>query len=491
MPSTAELGLELEGEGYGKSEHRHKLIPLLNNRSEGSVEFKHQNISAVLNDMGFPYLHGYQPRQNYQQILYDTVKLYLEEHPLLLGKMKSDNKREKKYWAFIANPNTYDIEAAIKSLDKDTWRTGGKDVNTGDGIIFWRSLKNGKRGIIALGKVLSAPKKMKISEHDVKYYISEPPTKEELRVWLKYKPVTSPRWIDEDTTGTLKSLSVSRGQGGKPFQVTAEQWDKVIQLIGGWSDFDADIFPIMFYSWAVYSSNILTKQLDKSAFLHRGTGIPFEIRKYLGVDILNKGEKQKIFLYHQGASYEAHFEADNQPNPRTRLFWTSDFTELIRKEYPSWYQAFQTGQIPEKEIPTIRFEKKNNGFDIQFIHPEEIELDIQSEVEELFEPRKEGKVTYSYSKKYERDLANRQKAVEIHGLTCVICGFNFEEFYGEVGKGYIAIHHTKPLCALDEETEVNPETDMVPVCANCHAIIHRRKDQLLEIDTMKKLIVKQ
>ena len=71
------LSKELTGKAYKKSSHRQKLLPLLNNRSEGSIEFKHQNISAVLINFGQPYIKGYLPRFNYQKILEEKVINYL------------------------------------------------------------------------------------------------------------------------------------------------------------------------------------------------------------------------------------------------------------------------------------------------------------------------------------------------------------------------------------------------------------------------------
>ena len=71
------LSDELTGKPYKKSEHRKNLLPLLNNRSEGSIEFKHQNISAVLINFGQPYIKGYLPRYNYQKILEEIVINYL------------------------------------------------------------------------------------------------------------------------------------------------------------------------------------------------------------------------------------------------------------------------------------------------------------------------------------------------------------------------------------------------------------------------------
>lgn len=71
------LSAELKGEAYSKAEHRRYLHPLLSKRSDGSIEFKHQNISAVLINLGKPYIKGYLPRYNYQGILNTKVVEYL------------------------------------------------------------------------------------------------------------------------------------------------------------------------------------------------------------------------------------------------------------------------------------------------------------------------------------------------------------------------------------------------------------------------------
>lgn len=67
------LASELAGTAYNKASHRRALMPLLNGRSEQSVEFKHANISAALLDAGFPYISGYKPRSNYQTLLADVL----------------------------------------------------------------------------------------------------------------------------------------------------------------------------------------------------------------------------------------------------------------------------------------------------------------------------------------------------------------------------------------------------------------------------------
>lgn len=77
----AMLADELAGRSCSKAEHRRALLPLLDGRSEGSIEFKHQNISAVLKALGEPWIEGYKPAFNFQMPLVDAVARFLARHP--------------------------------------------------------------------------------------------------------------------------------------------------------------------------------------------------------------------------------------------------------------------------------------------------------------------------------------------------------------------------------------------------------------------------
>ena len=79
------LDKELRGLDYNKTEHRRNLATLLNMRSDGSIERKHQNISAVLIELGFPYVAGYKPLRNYQQLLYEAVSNRLKSNTNLIN----------------------------------------------------------------------------------------------------------------------------------------------------------------------------------------------------------------------------------------------------------------------------------------------------------------------------------------------------------------------------------------------------------------------
>jgi hypothetical protein len=74
------LKKELVDASFSKTQHRKLLLPKLNNRPNGSVEFKHQNISAVLIEMGLPFIKGYKPKFNYQGLLVEEINRYLNNH---------------------------------------------------------------------------------------------------------------------------------------------------------------------------------------------------------------------------------------------------------------------------------------------------------------------------------------------------------------------------------------------------------------------------
>jgi hypothetical protein len=85
----AMLNAELRGEAYSKTEHRRRLQRLLDKRTDAAIELKHQNISAILTDIcGLPYIKGYLPRRNYQQLLAEVVLGHLEANPGIVGTVR-------------------------------------------------------------------------------------------------------------------------------------------------------------------------------------------------------------------------------------------------------------------------------------------------------------------------------------------------------------------------------------------------------------------
>lgn len=96
----------------------------------------------------------------------------------------------------------------------------------------------------------------------------------------------------------------------------------------------------------------------------------------------------------------------------------------------------------------------------------------------------EGKQLTVLVNRYERDATAKCDMIEAYcseidpknGYKCQVCGFDFEDAYGDLGCGFIEAHHLTPLSKIKEKHVVNPAEDLIPLCANCHAMIHKMKN---------------
>jgi len=75
--------------------------------------------------------------------------------------------------------------------------------------------------------------------------------------------------------------------------------------------------------------------------------------------------------------------------------------------------------------------------------------------------------------RYERSSLNRAACIECMGTVCKVCGFDFGKYYGAIGQDFIEVHHLIPVSKLGKDYIINPRTDMIPVCSNCHSMLHR------------------
>jgi 5-methylcytosine-specific restriction protein A len=95
---------------------------------------------------------------------------------------------------------------------------------------------------------------------------------------------------------------------------------------------------------------------------------------------------------------------------------------------------------------------------------------------------REGKAKTAVSKTYERNPILRLECIKHHGTDCKICNFSFLSTYGSIGENFCHVHHLMPLSEVKQERSVDPIKDLIPVCPNCHAMMHRRVPPLTPLE---------
>ena len=106
----------------------------------------------------------------------------------------------------------------------------------------------------------------------------------------------------------------------------------------------------------------------------------------------------------------------------------------------------------------------------------------------LESPQTEGTVRKTLTTKYERSPINRALCLAAKGYSCSVCGMNFQQTYGELGREFIHVHHTVPVSKMGENYKVDPLKELFPVCPNCHAMLHRT-DPPMTIEELRALFI--
>lgn len=121
----------------------------------------------------------------------------------------------------------------------------------------------------------------------------------------------------------------------------------------------------------------------------------------------------------------------------------------------------------EDSIPVkVRWSfREDDGAHPEFLAEEEAEPELKPE----------GALMRVTVNKYERDPSARASCMKRWGTKCTVCSFDFAAKYGELGEGFVHVHHLRPLSEIGQEYLLDPIQDLRPVCPNCHAMLHRRR----------------
>lgn len=161
-----------------------------------------------------------------------------------------------------------------------------------------------------------------------------------------------------------------------------------------------------------------------------------------------RGKSQRTNSYEDAFSIGLHYHIKNFPDET-----------VVRKDISSLLQIYQALVAAHLNGETLQ-----------------VQDDESVEEGQPLSLRITEKAQYKVHKSYERNSRAAREAKRFHGYVCQGCGFDFEAFYGEIGKGYIEAHHLIPLAQLlpGEQVQYDIETDFAVLCSNCHRMVHRQ-----------------
>lgn len=398
-------------------------------------------------------------------------------------------------WIFQGNPRHFRINDYLRDTTSIMWSLNQEHyqnvIQIGDIVYIWRSDggQRGTGGIIAKGRVTGLP----VSNDDPSPYWNNSDGQEKrLRVPIQIENCMlddgfiKRQELLEHTT--LNNLLILRMSNQTNYLVSKEQ---AIILNNLWNEKLKDDKS----SSLSFEQEKFNRELTNKAYV-KGKETPFYIitvKKFL--DHNDKGPfiYEVMLLEHHEIVNKATIKDDSSKQLLTPTKHKG--MELLFSENPLvCLEEISMVHYKEDRLKADSWEKepsqslkavfdKLNAKRLSYI----IKQDLQAERSQNASFYKDGEVKHYFGNRYERKAINRLRAIEIHGTSCVVCGFNFEQFYGDHGKDFIEIHHIKPLSTLDEAVEIDPERDLVPVCSNCHRMLHRKRENVLSIEELKSL----
>lgn len=396
-----------------------------------------------------------------------------------------------KTWIFQGNPTKFNVDGYLLENQFIWWSIRqahfAEDIRIGDEVYIWRSDGGNKSsgGVIARSVVVSLPQEYTNDEESLNYWYEDVSGSTYLAVELEVLEVEATNGLNRlelHENEVLSELHILRLRQNTNYLLSEEQGSHLRQL------WHTRVPPTQ---GTVNSSFNLTvedgKQLE--AEFHKAMVEVSKSAKAIGYNptrftqlVANEGGYTVAKKLINSASVSDGFNKLWEIN---RLDLTVEAV-ILKPEFNALFTNDERLIVKERLAEFGYFINEEPIIWDQGIL-KVVKADIEAEQIEEGQ-RTEGKVKYYYGKRYERDSVNRAEAIKHHGLNCMACGFNFGNIYGERGKDFIEVHHLKPLSTLEEAIEINPKTDLIPLCANCHRMVHRRKDDVLGLGELKELL---
>ena len=241
--------------------------------------------------------------------------------------------------------------------------------------------------------------------------------------------------------------------------------------------------------------------LRKSSFegvrdIHLYTYTPDNKKQYIGcildAEYVSEKESKKIWREYENRGWAHNMRNELKDNGiSVSNNWVTEFNVKFRFEKfidESDRALFlHKNDINTQNTHYILLNKRE-----PFIFTNEADLMHNDSPDRIIDPNNnipEGAKLRITVNRYERSRTARTKCVAKHGYACKVCGIDFSKVYGEIGKNYIHVHHIVPISKIGKDYHVDPINDLIPVCPNCHAMLHRGIDgNVLSIDELKTIM---
>ena len=197
------------------------------------------------------------------------------------------------------------------------------------------------------------------------------------------------------------------------------------------------------------------------------------------------GDVQCVFVWEDGANSGKAFRLDPAKSStiQEKTLEISKILGFHRNKGCTDKEIAECFEDESKEIAANAEGSSNKGNKANaaprnHLYPDELDQDINLP---------EGTTQQVTVNRFERSAEARVKCISHYGASCQVCGMNFGQKYGEIGVGFIHVHHRTPIATIGKEYVVNPIDDLIPVCPNCHAILHRKEPPLTIAELKKQL----
>lgn len=180
------------------------------------------------------------------------------------------------------------------------------------------------------------------------------------------------------------------------------------------------------------------------------------------------------YIYHRTDHIQVYLMSRLGDEPQLQRLASTTGIELTKRKtvksdwarQTPFYIELRTIEHANAAVPLLSYATARNRpssrFQMSFISPAE-EGVLYSE----------GNVVSVQVNRYERDPKARAACIAFYGATCAVCAFDFRLRYGDIGDGFIHVHHLIPMSRRGKDYKLDPRKDLRPVCPNCHEMLHK------------------